>query len=107
MRDYSKSPYEAGEVASAFTGVCKALGKTDYYCPASLPLVGQEISKVAAEQGIEIAPTGDVAKASQNLQELITHILDSNLVSFGILKQSIDNELMKLPYCSQFDFFQM
>ena len=109
MRDYSKGPYEAGEVASALTGVGKALGKTNYYCPASYPLVGQEISKLAAELGIEIAPTGDVGKSSQNLQVLITHILNSNLVSFDTLKQAIDNELLKLPYssCSQFDFFQM
>lgn len=57
MRDYSKPFYDINELTAAFNGVCKKLGKEDYCCVSSMPLLGQQIAKLAQTEGIHINPS--------------------------------------------------
>ena len=71
MRDYSQPLFFIDELAAAFNGVCKCLGKEEYCCGAVIPDLGNHISSLAGSCGITIAPTCDLGVTGVNLQSLI------------------------------------
>ncbi len=97
MRDYSKPFYDINELTAAFNGVCKKLGKEDYCCVSSMPLLGQQIAKLAQTEGIHINPTDDVGTAGINLQYFIESIVLKGTTSVEELRSYIDVELANLP----------
>lgn len=106
MRDYSKPWYDIPEMASAFNGVCKCLGKEEYCCDAIIPTLGSKISALARIEGIEIPPTTDGGTTGVNLQRLIDHLIDHRMVTRESLRLFVDTELEKLPKHPFINYFE-
>lgn len=105
MRDYSKPFYDISELTAAFNGVCKRLGKEQYCSDSSMPLLGQQIAKLAQTEGIHIDPTGDVGTAGINLQYLIGSLIKKGATSHNHLRLFIDAELANLPKHPLINYF--
>lgn len=105
MRDYSQPRYDIDELAAAFNGVCKCLGKDEYCCGATIPELGSHISSLANSCGTAIAPTGDVGIAGVNLQSLIDYLITNGVKSREQLRVYIDAELSKLPAHPLINYF--
>ena len=97
MRDYSKPFYDVNELAAAFNGVCKCLGKDEFCCGSSLPMLGTRLSSLAKAQGLEISPAGDLGIIGVSLQQLIMFLIKNKVKSKEQLQVSIDAEVKKLP----------
>lgn len=105
MRNYSKPWFVLGELAAAFKGLCVVLRIDGIDVNPCIPLLGNQIISVASSVGLSLSPSGDLGRTAQNLQSLIDFCLDSNLVEYDELRETVDNELKKLPQSPFVDYF--
>lgn len=106
MRDYSKPFYDLSEISAAFNGVCKCLGKEEYCCESTMPMLGNQISALARIMGIDISPTGDLGTSGMNLQRLIESLIDKGVRTREQLRACIDPELMELSHHPLINYFE-
>ena len=105
MRNYSKPWFVLGELAAAFKGLCVALHFEGIEVKPCMPLLGNQIISVATSVGFSLSPSGDLGQTAQNLQLLIDFCLDSNLVEYDVLRETVNNELKQLPPSPLVDYF--
>ena len=105
MRNYSKPWFVLDELAAVFKGLCVVLRFDDIDVKPCIPLLGNQIVSVAKSIGLSLSPSGDLGLTAQNLQSLIDFCLESNLVEYDELRETVDNELRQLPPSPFVDYF--
>lgn len=106
MRDYSKPFFDAPELAAAFNGLCKCLGKDECSCGATISDLGHHLSSLASTFGDTIAPTGDLGSIGVSLETFIVHLITKGLITREQLRSFVDKELKQLPTHPFINYFE-
>lgn len=106
MRNYSNPPFDLGEMASAYIGLCNAIKEE---CPttgmSSNPRLANAINVLSNKYNSPKKATGDFGQTGIALQSLIETILGKGIVTKEILEELINVELSKLPASPFIDYF--
>ena len=106
MRDYSKGPFEIGEMAAVYTGLCNAINEE---CPAvgmpSNPTLANAINVLSNKYKSSKRANGDFGQTGIALQSLIETILENGIVTKAVLEKAVHVELSKLPASPFVDYY--
>lgn len=106
MRDYAKAPFDIGEMAAVYTGLCKAINEE---CPvvgmSSNPLLANAINALSNKYNSSKRASGDFEQTGIALQALIETILGNGIVEKAVLENAVHIELSQLPPSPFVDYY--